>query len=399
MLRRITAAYTINELGNSLGAVAIAVAVYDNTHSAIATAALFISIYFLPALLATVVVAWLESLARRGIQAALYCAQAATTGGLAALVLHPVLAPILVLAGIDGLAALASRALLRAVVSQEAADDEARRRANGRLNIAWAATSALGPAIGGALTGLLGASLVLVMDVASFVATAILMLDVPTPVTSAAPGRVLAQLRTVPQYVARTPVLGWLLGTEALALVFFATAVPVEVVLVKATLHSTDAGYGAMLAAWGAGMFAGSGIFARARKRSLGLLVTLSTLAVAVADLGIGASNAIWVACVFSFVGGTGNGVQWIALITSVQEKTTKELQGRMMGVLESMAAFCLGVGFSLGGAVAALFNPRVTFLMAGAAALVATCAFARWAVRDRLAISERMRAGPEPSG
>ncbi len=399
MLRRITVAYTINELGNSLGAVAIALAVFDHTHSAIATAALFLSIYFVPALLATLVVAWLESFARRGIQAALYLAQAATTGGLAALVIHPALAPILVLAAIDGLAALASRALLRAVVSQQADDDQARRRANGRLNVAWAATSALGPAIAGALTGVLGASLVLVIDVASFIATTLLMLDVPTPGTDAVPGRTLAQLRTVHRYVARTPTLAWLLGTQAVALVFFAAAVPVEVVLVKATLHSTDAGYGAMLAAWGAGMFAGSGIFARASERPLGALVALSTLAVAVSYIGMGSSNAIWVACAFSFVGGTGNGVQWIALITSVQERTTWELQGRIMGVLESMAAFCLGIGFAVGGAVAALFDPRVTFLMAGAVALAATLAFARLAVRDRPGIREGAEPGPEPSG
>ncbi len=308
------------------------------------------------------------------------------------------LAPILVLAALDGLAAIASRALLRAVVSQQAGDDDGRRRANSRLNIGWAATSAIGPAIGGVLTGLLGASLVLVIDVATFAATALLMLDVPMPSTDAFPGRVLSQLRTVRQYVLHTRALRWLLGTEAVALVFFAAAVPVEIVLVKATLHSTDAGYGAMLAAWGAGMFAGSAIFARARKRSLGLLVTLSTLAVAVSYLGIGASATIWVACVFSFVGGTGNGVQWIALITSVQERTARELQGRIMGVLESMAAFCLGVGFSLGGALAAVFNPRIAFLTAGAAAFAATLAFARLALRDRFALGDRMRPGPEPS-
>jgi len=398
MLRRITVAYTVNELGNSLGAVAIAVAVYDHTHSAVATAALFVSIYFLPAVLATLAVAWLESFARRGIQAALYCAQAATTGGLAALVLHPALAPILVLAAIDGLAALASRALLRAVVSQQAGDDEARRRANATLNIGWAATSAIGPAIGGALTGLLGAPLVLVIDVASFVATAGLMFDVPTPTTDGGPRRIREQLRTVRQYIGRTPALAWLLAMEAVALVFFASPVPVTVVLVKATLHSTDAGYGGVVSAWGAGMFAGSGIFARARKGSLGLLVTLSTLAVAVAYLGMGASDAVWVACVFSFVGGTGNGVQWIALITSVQEKTARELQGRVMGVVESMAAACLGIGFSLGGAAAAVFDPRVTFLMAGAAALAATFAFARLAVRVWAAPTEQFRAGAEPS-
>ncbi len=398
MLRRITVAYTINELGNSLGAVAIAVAVYDHTHSAAATAALFVSIYFLPALLATFVVAWLESFARRGIQAGLYVVQAATTGGLAALVLHPVLAPILVLAAVDGLAAVTSRALLRAVVSQQAGNDETRRRANSRLNIGWAATSAVGPVIGGALTGVIGASLVLVIDVGSFVLTAVLMLDVPTPKTDAVRGRVLAQLRTVRNYVRRTPALGWLLGTEGVALVFFAAAVPVTVVLVKATLHSTDAGYGGVVAAWGAGMFVGSGIFVRARQRPLGLLVTLSTLAVAIAYVGMGASNALWVAAVFSFIGGTGNGVQWIAVITSVQELTASQLQGRVMGVLESIAALALGVGFSVGGAIAAIFDARVAFLTAGGAALAAAVAFAHLAWRRGSSRSNQVPAGAEPS-
>jgi MFS family permease len=384
MLRRITIAYTINELGNALGAVALAVAVFDHTHSAVATAALFISLFFLPALLTTGGVAWLEQFGRKGTLAALYAAQAATTGGLAALVLHPVLGPILALAAIDGVAALVSRALLRAVVSQEAGDDATRRRANGFLNIGWAATGALGPAIGGALTGALGPSDVLLIDVASFAATAALMLNVPPSSVGDTRGRVVDQLRTVRRYVGDTPVLGWLLGTEAVALVFFSAVVPVEVVFVKATLRASDAGYGALLAAWGAGMFLGSGIFARARRRPLASLLTISTLAVAVAYLGVAISTALWVACAFSFVGGTGNGIQWITLITSVQEQTPRDLQGRLMGVVESMAAFCLAVGFSLGGAIAAIFNPRATFFMAGGVALAASFAFARLAVRTR---------------
>ncbi len=394
LLRRITVAYSVNELGNALGAVALAVAVFDHTHSAVATAALFISVYFLPALFTTGGVAWLEQFGRRGTLAALYGVQALTTGGLAVLVLHPTLGPILALAAIDGLAALVSRALLRAVVSQEAGDDDARRRANGQLNIAWAATGALGPAVGGALTGALGATDVLLIDVASFGATTLMMLGVPTPSTGETRSRVMDQLRAVRQYVAQTPVLGWLLGTEAVALVFFSAVVPVEVVFVKATLHATDAGYGALLAAWGAGMFLGSGIFAKARRRSLGSLLAISTLAVAVAYLGIGASTMLWVAAAFSFVGGTGNGVQWIALITAVQEETPRHMQGRLMGVVESMAAFCLAVGFSLGGAVAAIANPRATFLMAGGVALAATVAFARLALRTRKSSLRHSEAG-----
>lgn len=384
MLRRITVAYTVNEFGNWLGAVALTVAVFDHTRSAVATAALFVSVRFLPAVVATAVVAWLESLGRKQILAALYCLQAVTTAGLAVLVIDPVLAPILVLGAIDGVAALAARALLRAVVSQEAGDDESRRRANSRLNVGWAVAGALGPAVGGALTGFFGATTVLLIDVASFAVTSVLMVGVPTPSTDVVAGRVIERLKDVRRYVASTPVLGWLLGTEAVAMVFFASVVPVEVVFIKATLHAPDAGYGALLGAWGAGLFAGSAIFARANKGSLGVLLTLSTLAVAVAYLGIAVSGVLWVACLFSFVGGTGNGVQWITLITAVQERTPRDLQGRLMGIVESMAAFCLAAGFSLGGAVAALLNPRWTFLMAGTAALLATCAFARLAMRTR---------------
>lgn len=394
MLRRITIAYTVNELGNWLGAVALTVAVFDHTRSAIATAALFVAVRFLPALMATPVVAWLESLGRRGTLFALYCLQALSTGGLAVLVLHPVLAPILILAAVDGTAALVARALLRAVVSQEAGDDESRRRANGRLNMGWAASGALGPALGGALTGLLGAPFVLLVDVASFGITALLMIGVPSPVTDTTQGRIRERLRSVRGYVLGNRALGWLLGTEAVAVVFFAAVVPVEVIFVKATLHSGDSGYGALVAAWGAGMLLGSGIFARAHKRPLGGLLTLSTLAVAVAYLGVAASTALWVACVFSFVGGTGNGVQWIALITAVQEETPRGLQGGLMGLVESMSGLCLGLGFILGGAVAAVSGPRATFIMSGTAAALATVAFGLLAGRGRIARPRAARVG-----
>ncbi|MGN6168028.1 MAG: MFS transporter [Solirubrobacteraceae bacterium] len=380
VFRRLTIAYTVNELGNWLGTVALTVAVFDHTHSAIATAALFVSLRFLPALVTTAGVTWLESLGRRRTLSALYAVQAVTTGGLAVLVLHPVLTPILVLGALDGTAALAARALLRAVVSQEAADDAARRRANGYLNVGWATTAALGPAIGGVLTGALGASSVLVIDVASFVLTAALVLQVPISRTDTPRGGILDALGDARRYIARDATLGWLLGTEAVALVFFAAVVPVEVIFAKATLDAGDAGYGALLAAWGAGMFLGSGIFARARRSSLFALLTVSTLGVAVAYLGVAAAGLLWVACAFCFVGGTGNGVQWIALITAVQERTRSDLQGRLMGIVESMGALCPALGFLLGGAVAAISNPRTTFALAGIAAAIATCAFARLA-------------------
>jgi MFS family permease len=377
MLRRITIAYTINELGNWVGAVALTVAVFDHTRSAIAITALFVSVRFVPAVAVTPVVAWLESGGRRRVLATLYGVQALTTAGLAVLVLRPMLAPILVLGAADGLAALAAKALLRAVVSQESRDDEGRRRANAVLNSCWAATFAIGPAAGGFLSGTLGPSAALLLDVASFAFTAALLTDVPTARATGGGRRIIEQLGAVVGHVRANRALGWLLGTEAVAVVFFAAVVPVEIVFVKGSLHAGASGYGALLAAWGTGTVAGSAIFARVRRRSLGALITVSTLGVAVAYLGIAGSTAIATACAFSLIGGIGNGIQWIALITAVQEQTPSDLHGRLMAVLESMGALCPAVGFSLGGAIAALADPRATFIVAGVAAAIATCAFA----------------------
>jgi MFS family permease len=383
MLRRITVAYAVNELGNWLGAVALAVAVFAHTRSAVATAALFVSVRFLPAVLGTAIVARLELLARRGVLATLYLLQALTTGVLAILVVHLLLVPILVLGAVDGIAALAAKALLRAVVSQRSADDDARRRANGRLNSCWAATAALGPVVAGLLSAAVGPPMVLVLDVVSFVIAAALVLDVSTPRTENGSARIADQLNDVVRHVKANSALGWLLCTEAVAIVFFAAVVPVEVVFVKATLHAGDQGYGALLASWGAGMVLGSVVFTRARRRPLSALLTAGTLAVAVGYLGIAASIVLWVACAFSFIGGTGNGMQWIALVTAVQDQTPASLQGRFMGVVESMGRLCPAIGFALGGAVAAVSQPRVTFVMSGAAAAVATCAFGVLAARN----------------
>lgn len=71
-------------------------------------------------------------------------------------------------------------------------------------------------------------------------------------------------------------------------------------------------------------------------------------------------------ACVASVVGGAGNGVQWVAAISAVQELTAARMQARVMSVLESIGAAMPGLGFLLGGVVATAASPRQTFLVAG---------------------------------
>ena len=74
-------AYLVNELGNWLGEIALAVLVFDQTGSPMATAALFFGMHFVPAALGPPIVARLESAPARITLPALYAVEAAAWDG------------------------------------------------------------------------------------------------------------------------------------------------------------------------------------------------------------------------------------------------------------------------------------------------------------------------------
>jgi MFS family permease len=113
-------------------------------------------------------------------------------------------------------------------------------------------------------------------------------------------------------------------------------------------------------------MVIGSVVFAAIRKASLAYLLLFSTLAVGAGYIGLAAAPTLALACVASVLGGAGNGVQWVAAVSAVQELTVPGMQARVMSVLESIGAAMPGVGFALGGLIAALVSPRAAFLFAG---------------------------------
>jgi MFS family permease len=142
--------------------------------------------------------------------------------------------------------------------------------------------------------------------------------------------------------------------------------IPIEVIFAKETLDAGDTGYGLLLGSWGGGMVVGSIIFATLRRAPLPLLLFFSTLAVGAGYLGTAASETLAMACAASAVGGAGNGVQWVAVMSAVQELTVPTMQARVIGVLESIGSAMPGIGYVLGGLIATGFSPRATFLVAG---------------------------------
>src|SRR6476661_5757836 len=94
--------YSANELGNWLGDIALAVLVFDQTGSAMATALLFVGTRFVPALLAPAIVARVEGLRRRLSLPMLYGADAVVFALLALLASsHFSLALVVALGAVD----------------------------------------------------------------------------------------------------------------------------------------------------------------------------------------------------------------------------------------------------------------------------------------------------------
>lgn len=399
-LPRIVAAYTVNRLGTWFGYVALSLAVFAHTHSALAVAFLLVSGQALPALLAPAVVVRVEASSRRAKLTALYLFEALVTAALVVLLLYFSLAAVLVLVALDGTAALAASALLRAEaagaaharVEAQAGGDTARRglpideaqtaerKANAALNIAFSATFVVGPAVAGVVVATAGGPVALLVDVASFLVCGAMLIDVRPHVEEAEGTSVRARLRAAWEHVNDVPALRTLLLLEGFALVFFASDGSIEVPYAKVALQAGDRGYGLLLAAWGAGVVLGSLAFARAVRRPLGAMLSAGTLAVGLAYVGFAAAPSLGLACLAGLLGGVGNGVQWASLLSAVQQLTPRSLHGRMMGAVESLGALCPAIGLLLGGALVALSSSRTAFLVVGLAATATTAAFLRLA-------------------
>lgn len=368
LFRRLAATYAVNELGDWMGIVALSVLVFDRTGSALATAGLFLGTRFLPALLAPALVVRLEPPPPRFALPVLYCGEAAAFGGLALLAGGDFsLAAVIALAAVDGSLALAGRALTRAVTASLLKPAGELRAGNAVLNVAFTGAAALGPGIAGLVVAGLGVESALLLDAVSFYLIAVILFTAgPLPQAEPEPGLVRERLRSGLAYIRGQATLRRLLTAQGGAFVFFAAVIPIEVIYAKQTLAAGDSGYGLLLASWGAGMVVGSLIFAAIRRAPLSRLLFFSTLAVGAGYLGLAAAPGLALACAAAALGGAGNGVQWVAVVSAVQELTVPGMQARVIAVLESIGAAMPGVGFVAGGLIATARDPRAAFLVAG---------------------------------
>ena len=408
---RLLASYTVNELGDAVGLVALAVLVYDRTHSVASTAAFFIAAKFLPALIAPALTARLDQLALRRSLPALYVLEAAVFAALALIADGAFVLPLVLALGLlDGALAITGRGLTRGAVANVLQPVALLKEGNALMNIGFAVASVGGAALAGLLIAQFGVAVALLADAASFLTIAIVLaLTRGLPAVHLERQAWRERFGAGISFARRSSAVRLLLIGQAIALVLFTLVIPIEVIYAKESLGTSDAGFGILLASWGVGIVVGSLIYLLVKQRSALGLIVISTAMVGIAYLGLATAETLLVACLISVVGGAGNGVQWISVVTSLQELTPADYQARIVGLLESLGAAMPGVGYVIGGGLVAVGSPRTAYAVAGIgvlvlvlAALIARPSLDRAAPpRRELPLSDSLGPAPtlEPTG
>src|ERR671914_986103 len=150
--RRLLSFYTVNELGDSVGIVALAVLVYDRTEAVAPTAAFFLSAKFLPALIAPVLTARLDQVALRRSLPSLYVVEALAFAALALIAQTDFVLPLVLALGLlDGALAITGRSLTRGAVAAVLQPAGLLREGNAMMNVGFALASVGGAALAGLL--------------------------------------------------------------------------------------------------------------------------------------------------------------------------------------------------------------------------------------------------------
>ena len=308
--------------------------------------------------------------------AAVALAVAAAAGPARAVVLVPIAA---VLGAGEGLFMPCSFAIVPALLP-----DEDLQAGNALTSSGTQLATLVGPAAGGALVAFLGSAPAFALDAASFVISAVTLAGIRAAKRSSPQA---ASGSGPDQPDAGAPTLGSVLRSErALQIALLVTiaanlgsggsdevALPS---LAHGPLHAGAGGFGALIAAFGAGALAGTivaGQAGRARRPAMiGSAVFLAQAAALAAVPYLGGAVAAGAALLAV---GAANGFGNVVMITAFQRWAPRDLLGRLAGLLTLASLGIFPVSVALAAVVVHRLGPAPFFPLAGLTLAVAILA------------------------
>jgi MFS family permease len=355
------AARAVSATGDQVAAIALVLLIAKD-HPATAVGGLLLA-DSLPMLLSTHAGVIADRFERRRLMIVCQLGQALIFGAITIwLPPYPALLALLVLASLLGtLLRSTTQVALRAIVP-----DRDLFAANALLGIALWGSMILGPAIGGALSGIAGPRVALAVDTATFLVSAATLLLLPLlPRLFAHDESDSGSAGAALRYAWRDPVLRALVLSITMLVAFAGVDNVAMVFLVKDTLGASSGAYGAAMAAFGIGMVGGSLLVVRHPEWRPERILLGSFAATSASTGALSVAPSMAVVYPAQVVGGAANGLDVAAQTTLVQRRTPPAMLGRMSGAVNSGVAVGFLVSYLGGGTLVEVTSPRTAFLVA----------------------------------
>lgn len=404
--------------GDGLVLIALASRVYQGSHASWAVAAVFLAVTIPITALAPLAGLLLDRLPPRPVLVAAAAGQA-----LVALALTQVagIGPVLALATGFGVCAAVLQPGLGAIVprligrgdaagrpDQAGRAAEARRaamtRANGYLQAATWGGFTLGPllaaaliAAGGTGLALIGVAVVYTLGTLGLCLLPLAPPDSPTGQADAGRGGLASQLSAGLRFLRQDADAGLLVLVVGAMVVFANMAVVAEVAFAESVLGAGPTGYSMLVAAWTAGMLAGTLAGGRLPERRLALATLAGTLATGAGVALAGTAAVLWQAAAAYAFGGLANGLEVVATRSFLNHRAPPQVAGRVFAVYSGVLFGAASLGMAAAGGLLGSLNPRLVLFLAGGGGLVAAGVGTLFYARRHVRAARSAQARPAP--
>ena len=252
------------------------------------------------------------------------------------------------------------------------------QRVSGLGQLREGAVAIIAPPAGALLLEYMHLDGVLLLEIGTGVAAAMMMLSIvipkPTIDADAPKLSVLADLRAGLRYVAGWPGLMVLMLVSMLLNLLFNPAFSLLPLLVKNYFHG-----GALQLAWfemafGIGMISGSvvlSVWGGFKVRIHTMLLGLLGMGVSIMVLATASQTGLYIGIAAMALFGIAQPIANGPLFAILQSTVPKEMQGRVFGLMGSAAGFMSPIGLLLAGPASDKFGLQIWFLAAGVVSLV----------------------------
>ncbi|MEV0950778.1 MFS transporter [Promicromonospora sp. NPDC050249] len=376
-------ARAVSVLGDSLGLVALLVHLQAEAGAAVAVALLLLAGDCVPGLFGPLAGLISDRIGLRRVMIACEAVQGLLVLAIAASL--PPLPVLLILVAARGIGATTFIAASRSAVPRMVDDDDL-EAANSALGVGTYGLEAFGPLIAAALFTVSGIRGVLLVDVATFAVSAVVLARLPllgsvlrtAPADEAPPvgwyrelTAGFGHLRSIP--TVRVIAAGFVgvvafSGVDDVALVFLA----------RDELGGSSSDAAILYAGVGIGLLFGYLLLGRVGGRwpALGLLLVGFVVSSA-GNLVTGLAGSIAAAMVLQTLRGAGIAALDVGVNTHLQRIVPPTVLGQAFGTLYGAIGLAAGLSYALGGLLLAATDARITFVVAGAGGLLVSAAAA----------------------